>query len=110
MADRPIERKLTPAHAGRYDGTFVPDYEFVEGAGDLDLCNGIGVITPEFPDGMYAYFLTKEWPVIPRCFSGSPDGSFELRMGGGGLGGPPDGPSPGGHPPGMGPGFIPPPH
>lgn len=29
-------------------------------------------MTPEFPDGTYAYFLTKEWPVIPRAFRGRP--------------------------------------
>jgi hypothetical protein len=106
---------------GRYDGTFIPDYEFVKGAGDLDECNGAKVSTPDFPNGTYAYFLSEGWPVIPRCFKGSPDSSFALRMGGGGgrpgggrgPDGPPDGhpgPPPGGHPPGMGPGFGPPPH
>ena len=106
------------APEGQYDGTFVPDYEFVKSAGDLDECNGANVSTPEFPKGTYAYFLSEEWPVIPRCFNGSPDSSFELRMGGGpggGGGGRPNGPPPGmgpppgGHPPGMGPGRRPPP-
>ncbi|QDT50304.1 hypothetical protein Pan258_43610 [Symmachiella dynata] len=62
---------------GKYDGTFVADYEFVEGAGDLDECNGRFSITPDFPAGTYAYFLTKEWPVIPRAFSGTPSRDFE---------------------------------
>ena len=35
---------------------------------------------PEFPNGTYAYFLTTEWPVIPRNFRGTP---VELRGPGG---------------------------
>ncbi len=57
---------------GTFDGAFGQDYEFVEGAGDLDECNGRFCVTPEFPKGTYAYFLTDEWPVIPRAFRGTP--------------------------------------
>ena len=57
---------------GRYDGAFVQDYEYVAGAGDLDECNGRFCVTPEFPAGTYAYFLTANWPVIPRAFRGAP--------------------------------------
>ncbi len=56
----------------RYDGTFIQDYEYAAGAGDLDECNGRECKTPEFPGGTYAYFLTKDWPVIPRVFRGTP--------------------------------------
>ena len=55
---------------GKYDGTFVQDYEYIKGLGTLDECNGCYTITPEFPNGTYAYFLTDEWPVIPRNFRG----------------------------------------
>ena len=55
---------------GRYDGTFVQDYEYIKGLGTLDECNGYYSVTPEFPNGIYAYFLTEEWPVIPRNFRG----------------------------------------
>ena len=55
---------------GTYDGTFVQDYEYVAGSGDLDECNGRITVTPDFPDGTYAYFLTDDWPVIPRCVKG----------------------------------------
>ena len=55
---------------GRYDGTFVADYEYVEGSGDLDICNGVML------DGKYVYFFTKSFPVIPRCFRGTPNSSF----------------------------------
>jgi hypothetical protein len=57
---------------GKYDGTFYEDYEYVSNLGDLDECNGRFCKTPEFPNGTYAYFLTKEWPVIPRAFKGTP--------------------------------------
>ncbi len=66
--------------SGRYDGTFVQDYEYVSGAGNLDECNGRTAATPEFPEGTYHYVLTEGWPVIPRCFKGTPDPSF-LRHG-----------------------------
>ncbi len=36
---------------GRYDGTFLADYEYVARLGDLDECNGRTTITPEFPEG-----------------------------------------------------------
>jgi hypothetical protein len=57
---------------GKYDGTFVEDYIYAAESGDLDECNGRFCKTPEFPEGTYAYFLTKEWPVIPRAFRGKP--------------------------------------
>lgn len=56
---------------GTYDGTFTADYTFVEGLGDLDECNGKVTTTPDFPDGTYAYFLTHDWPIVPRCLRGN---------------------------------------
>jgi len=41
-------------------GTFVEDYEYVEGAGDLDRSNGRFSVTPEYPNGVYAYFLSSD--------------------------------------------------
>ena len=64
---------------GSYDGTFVADYEYVAGLGDLDECNGRYTITPEFPNGTYAYFLTNSWPVIPRYFYGEPSKDFQRK-------------------------------
>ncbi len=63
---------------GKYDGTFSKDYEFVRGLGDLDECNGRFTKTKEFPRGTYAYYLTENWPVIPRYFRAEP-----LRLRGG---------------------------
>lgn len=87
---------------GRFDGTYVEDYEYVAGHGDLDACNGRDAVTAEFPGGTYHYAITAAFPFVPRCFSGSPDASF--RQGppherGGRPGGPPGGGPPGGRPP-----------
>ena len=40
-------------------GYFINDYVF-DGSGDLDLHNGRFAITPEYPNGIYAYFSTIE--------------------------------------------------
>jgi hypothetical protein len=77
---------------GAYDGKFVADYEYVPGLGDLDECNGIEGVTPEYPKGIYHYVLTDDFPFIPRLYRGTPDPSFERRgprfAGGQGPGGP----------------------
>ena len=39
-------------------GTFAEDYEYAQGAGDLDEYNGRFARTPEYPAGTYAYFLS----------------------------------------------------
>jgi hypothetical protein len=87
-----------------YDGTFVQDWEYVKGAGDLDECNGRFGVTPEFPAGTYYYVISENYPWIPRYFKGTPDPSFR-RAGPVGPGGPPGGP--GGRGP-RGGGFPPP--
>ena len=87
---------------GNYDGTYVEDYEYVAGSGDLDQCNGIEIVTDDYPDGTYAYILTTDFPYIPRCFTGSPDASFSKQATGGGEMG-----EPGQHPD-MRPGDFPP--
>jgi hypothetical protein len=57
---------LTPAQHGppindEYPlGTFVEDYEYDAGSGDLDEFNGRFAFTPEYPQGTYAYFLTTD--------------------------------------------------
>lgn len=82
------ERPSGEGHpGGTFDGTFVADYQFVPGSGELDSCNGTTVVTEDFPDGTYAYFLTREWPVIPRCYRGTPEPSVIER----GPGRPPSG-------------------
>lgn len=48
-----------PAIGGQYPlGAYIEDYEYVTGSGDLDVHNGRFSITPEYPSGTYAYFVT----------------------------------------------------
>ena len=55
---------------GSYDGTFVDDYEYVSGLGDLDECNGMSI------NGIYGYYVTEAYPWVLGCFKGTPDTSF----------------------------------
>lgn len=58
---------------GTYDGTYIDDWEFVEGLGDLDQCNGM------IQDTVYGYVVTATYPHVIGCFSGTPDESFAKR-------------------------------
>ena len=90
--------KRSSGPGGSYDGTFVADYEYVAGSGDLDECNGVVSATPEYPQGIYHYVLTEEFPFVPRIYRGTPDKSFSTHGGpGGGPGG--SGGGPGGRQP-----------
>ena len=51
-------------------GAFTQDFEYVEGFGDLDQCNGRFGVTPEFPEGIYYYMVTDEFPYFSRCLKG----------------------------------------
>jgi hypothetical protein len=62
--------------SGAYDGAFVQDFTYAAGHGTLDECNGAFTQSAEYPSGTYAYFLTDEFPFVPRCFKGVPDSSF----------------------------------
>lgn len=55
---------------GAYDGTFIQDWEYVKGLGDLDECNGRFGVTPQYPNGIYHYYLTDSYPFIPSCVYG----------------------------------------
>ncbi len=69
--------------SGAYNGAFLQDYEFIAGSGSLDACNGTFTVSAEYPEGSYAYFLTRDFPVVPLCFAGQPDQSFALGPPGG---------------------------
>lgn len=47
-------------------GYYVEDFEYVAGRGDLDAHNGRFCVTPEYPQGTYAYFVT-----INRLYEGA---------------------------------------
>lgn len=49
-------------------GAYIEDYEYVAGLGDLDPYNGRICVTPDYPNGIYAYFVTidsVQYPVYP---------------------------------------------
>ena len=56
---RPIE-----GPPGVYNGLYNEDYEYVGGENTLDRCNGTHT------DGDYAYFITDNYPFLPRCLYG----------------------------------------
>ncbi len=62
-------------------GTFDTDWEYVNGLGDLDECNGLEL------NGQYTYIVTNEFPYVGRCLKGE---FKEQRR---------PGPPPGGRPP-----------
>ncbi len=67
--------KSTP-DSGRPSTTYFPmghfqqDWEYVANSGDLDECNGRVGVTPEFPEGIYHYYITESYPYIQRCLRG----------------------------------------
>ncbi|MCD6052412.1 MAG: hypothetical protein K0Q55_3830, partial [Verrucomicrobia bacterium] len=93
----------TGGPGGKYDGKFTADYEYVKGAGDLDECNGRIGPTPEYPEGIFHYYITEEFPQFSRYWKGTPDAGFRKGPPGGG-GGPGGGKGPGGPGGGKGPG------
>jgi hypothetical protein len=64
---------------GKFDGKFVSDYGYVARLGDLDECNGRLGVTSEYPQGIYHYYVTDQFPYIPRFWRGTPDPSFEKQ-------------------------------
>lgn len=74
--DRPGDGTTAPD--GAYDGYYIQDWEYVQGLGDLDECNGRTGVTPEYPEGTYYYVITAAFPVTPNCFVGTPDESFKI--------------------------------
>jgi uncharacterized protein (TIGR03437 family) len=54
-------------------GRYVEDYEWVAGVGDLDQYNGRMTVTPEYPGGTYAYYVTVDdtgTPAFPYVLAG----------------------------------------
>lgn len=46
-------------------GAYVEDHEFIGGSGHLDIHNGRFCVTPEYPAGTYAYFVTLDAQLGP---------------------------------------------
>lgn len=72
------------------DGTYIEDFVYEPGLGDLDQYNARDCVTPEYPNGIHAYFVTVDpnepslprYPYIvgPEYFSKPliPNGSFDF--------------------------------
>lgn len=56
--------KIDISIGGHHDGTYGSDFEYVDGLGDLDECNGITI------NDKYIYLVTDEFPYISRCVMG----------------------------------------
>ena len=61
--------KVTDRPTGFDSGFFIDDY-FYDESGDLDIHNGRFCKTPEFPNGIYAYFSTVEISSITNKLEG----------------------------------------
>ncbi len=78
--ERPGDGIVAPC--GPYTGKYTVDYEYVDGLGDLDECNGIEAeITLETVLGTetfpYYYVVTSSFPQIGRCLKGNTSQDFE---------------------------------
>ncbi len=99
-----------------YNG--IDDWNYVDGLGDLDQCNGRFGPTPEYPEGIYHYVSTPlsgspllvtdqnnnqvsmiGFPYFLMCYHGVAD--VDGQQSGGGQGGPPGGGGGGGPGPGQ---------
>lgn len=74
--ERPGDGETAPCDT--YNGTYSSDYEYEAGLGTLDEANGREGVTPEYPNGIYYYIVTDEFPSIPRYFRGTPSGDFRI--------------------------------
>ena len=64
---------MTEAGEYFYNGTYVEDYEYAAGSGDLDECNGMEI------GGKYGYYVTETFPYILNCLRGTQDSSFNFQ-------------------------------
>ena len=81
LVQQNIQNGTKYATLGSPSGVYIEDWQYVVGAGTLDQHNGRFVITPEYPFGTYAYFVTVDQnlkPVYPYVigptFAGIPTG------------------------------------
>ena len=78
--DRPGDGTTEPC--GPYTGKYTNDYEYVNGLGDLDECNGIQQsITLTTAQGTetfdYFYVISSTFPQVPRCLMGNVSPTFD---------------------------------
>lgn len=65
-----------PAVSATYPlGSYVEDFEYVNGSGDLDEHNGRFCVTPEYPAGIYSYFVTLD-STLTGCYPYTPGPTY----------------------------------
>jgi len=63
-----VSRPGGPSTTAYSLGSFIEDYEYIHRSGSLDENNGRFCVTPDYPEGTYAYFITintDNTPVYP---------------------------------------------
>lgn len=81
LVQQNIQNGTKYASLGSPTGVYTEDWQYVAGVGTLDQHNGRFVVTPEYPYGTYAYFVTvddQDLPAYPYIigptFRGVPTG------------------------------------
>ena len=77
-----------PSVSAQYPlGRYLEDFDWAAGNGDLDQYNGRFAVTPEFPQGTYAYYTTLDSNGVPAFpyiiagqFYGNATGSFPTSV------------------------------
>ena len=64
-----LSRTNGPALSDYPAGFFIEDYEYQKGYGDLDEHNGRFAVTPEYPYGVYAYYITVSPNTVTNILS-----------------------------------------
>jgi len=63
---RSITNRVNGPSLNQYPlGAYIEDFEYIVGLGDLDEYNGRYCVTPEYPNGIYAYFVTIDANLDP---------------------------------------------
>ena len=73
----PMNTMNITIEGSNHDGAYGSDFEFIDGSGDLDECNGITI------DGQYMYLVTQEFPYVSRCLMGEVNSQQGGPQGGG---------------------------
>jgi hypothetical protein len=58
---------------GKHDGSYNEDWQYIQGSGTVDQCNG-GLLNDKF-----VYFATTTYPFFPRCLWGKASRDFTHR-------------------------------
>jgi len=58
---QPFINGLQMAQYAAPNGNYIEDFIYIPNSGTLDECNGRFVVTPEYPNGVYAYFASASF-------------------------------------------------